>query len=420
MGNSHQEFRSVIWGILAVAVFLGLSTTALAVGEPESPLLPRVKVLGDGLANALLECPDRVWPGMNWQNPQVVFSDHQAKEAFVWNEYGSKDRIQSIDINLLPPSMAFGFYANGEWRGREALAINLFYTGMMPAGPMQKDFALTLATHEGFHFYVQTQWSLPEDQGSRATEYPADWEPRHLRFEMLNALVEAFEKGSHLPVYLSAAAYWRQELMNRFPGLAETYKSTDVAEGSASYMDGVSSAIAWGGCAQSERELLDTLRGALRTELVQLDDPKGEAFGHDHYSLGLLSGLIMREQGRIGWEHLVAMGQRPVDLVLEGVIPMAPPENHDIRDKVKAAVDQFNEETGKLVEPFLDIYSAPDSVHFAVPHSMIQGAFGTQGFVAPKAIPGLELILAIDVRFGAADGSVTGELKGQTAGVLEN
>lgn len=208
--------------------------------------------------------------------------------------------------------------------------------------------------------------------------------------------------------------------MNRYPGLAETYKQTDVAEGSASYMDGVSSAIAWGGCGQSEQELLDAMRGALRTELVQINEPEMEVFGHDHYSLGLVSGLIMREQGRMGWEHQVSLGERPVDLVVEGILPMAPPENHEIREQVKAAVEKFNSETGKVVDPFLATMADPASIRVVMPYKLIQGAFGTQGFILPKAVPGMELILAIDVRFGSADGRLNGELKGQTVGVVED
>lgn len=138
MGNSFSRM-----GLLQKLFVLTLACLSqLALGSPVNkagdPLLARVQMLSEGMSRVLLECPERVWPGMNWRDPQVVYSDHEKQQAFVWNEFGGKDLFRAIDFSLLPPSMAFGFYANGEWKGRDALAINLAFTGRMPAGPFQR------------------------------------------------------------------------------------------------------------------------------------------------------------------------------------------------------------------------------------------------------------------------------------------
>lgn len=408
--------RAIARGSVCWAVLIGLSISAQAKTKGGGSW-DRADKLGAAFNNALLECPDRVWPNLNWPEPQIILPDPSVPEALVWNEKGSKEQLKYVDFGQLPPALAFAIFGMGEWAGAPALSVSLPATASFPVGPFQKDFAFVLAVHEGFHIYSQSTW--PTQQGSsRAKEYPANWEPRFLRFQLLRSLVQAFEKGSHLPVYLSTAAYWRDQLQQRFPGYEQNFVETDVFEGSASYMDAVSTVIGWQGCQVSEAELLNQIRAVITTDLVFLDEVGGEIFGHDHYSLGLAAGLIMREQGRMGWEQQVSLIQRPVDLVLEGIMPITPPHEPLIEQKVKEAVAAYNTSTGAIVEPFIEAFLNPDMVKIAIPTKWIVGSFGTIGFVAPRSLPGAEITMNVESLFESPNGAVSAEAKQVTFGEL--
>lgn len=246
-------------------------------------LSAREQTLVEALSEAMIQCPDRVWPGGSWQTFQVMFVDRDAQRAVLWNDlsqgYGSEPRITLVPYDDLTTDFLFGYYNFTTWNTEMTLSISLDLTGIW-AGT---DLALSLAFHEGFHYFNQRTWT--GGGGQRDDDYPIDWQPRYLRFRLISALRDSLVN----PTDLGAAAYWRQQWITGYAAEVAQIRGTDRIEGSANYAEMIALRIAEHGCSITETALDNEIRNGIDTMIMASLDKSGES-----YDLGVAAGALMR------------------------------------------------------------------------------------------------------------------------------
>lgn len=363
-------------------------------------LPPRVERLVRAVEPGMFECPDRVWPGAGayYRTGRILFVSRADNKAWLVDgrflDDEGRPALSVLDASTLDESWSAAFNF-GQLDGIRTLGVSL--DAAAPSEDLWRDRAVSLALHEGFHFLAgQGAWPVG-NPGSRDTSYPEDWRPTFYRNQLVVSLVsELIGDGS---VGLGGPAYWLSKYATEFPELKEAIRSTDVKEGSAQYATAVMTALAELGCDASEEALWARVHANVRRFLVSAP-----------YSLGFLSGFLLREQGAPGWEAKVMTGVTPTDLLLSEVTPVVQKENEQLVAEAKRDTDARNAVVAQELEPLVDRMAGEDFYRVVVPAASMAGSFGTTGFYqlvnepgAPRAIRHLRATFvtggsSIDVR----------------------
>jgi hypothetical protein len=247
------------------------------------------------------------------------------------------DRVEVSELRRQKLDWSAGFQVT-QWNGRPAFLVST------SAARLRDDLAppralFYLATHEGFHAYVQGTHSIdtvwpslrPTTSGpdSRDTEYPLRAAPRYYRAMAYNALLAAHRNPGERPTQLAAAAYWAGRWEQEFSDEAQRLITTDIAEGTAEYVAQAALAMAAG------RQDLSADMGF--TEGLLMAD--GES-----YLLGPAAGLLADEQG-LDWKAAMATERRtPLSRLLAGVTPTPQPDSPRLRAAIEAQIKKRNKE----------------------------------------------------------------------------
>ena len=63
----------------------------------------RVDMVANSYSKAMLQCGEKVWPGYNWANKQILLFDKINQEAWLWSGVDAEDqRLNQIDFSLVP------------------------------------------------------------------------------------------------------------------------------------------------------------------------------------------------------------------------------------------------------------------------------------------------------------------------------
>lgn len=361
----------------------------------------RATEIVDGLRTVILECPDRVWPGLTWKDFTVFLSDQQTKEAFKW-EASSPELLSPVDFASVPPELTSSFYGIGGDKDKLLLGLSLNLTATENESHKAKygiDSAIGLGIHEGFHHTEQATWQGPADSAgqSRDTVYPLEARPRYLRYLMLKAMnAYLAEPKSQLLGQLSTI---HAQYALEFPDEARGIKHTDYIEGSAQYVEKIGEAIALKGCDASEAELIETATKASTDSNSIVPAADGESYG-----LGLASGLIMRSLEVFkGWEAELEDAQTPLSILTARYPQVAFDEDPLALAEAQRVVSEENQVLAVPIDRYIAIKADPESVAIFIPFARMLGSFSLSKFVK---VPSAELSLFVDfkAKFSARDG----------------
>ncbi|WAS92620.1 hypothetical protein [Nannocystis punicea] len=350
-------------------------------GEPE---LSRIEKILAALGVAMYECPERVWPDVqdSYRARQVLLASVLENRAWLWNDQVSQAEPPAVSdgpLDGLPPEWTASFNV-GVLQNVQTLGISLDETAaqneaIASAGlEVWPDAAISLAFHEGFHFLsAQDDWNV--GNGSRTAPYPEPWQPRYLRAALLTALLAAVQGDADA---LPAAAYWQAQLQAEFAEELQAGRRYECTEGSAEYASLMMSALAELGCEASDAELLALARERADDGLFL--GIAGYNPGREFYDLGVLAGLLLREQQVPGWELEVEDGTPPVELALAGVTPASQPDDPALQASVQSVVDARNASLATLIEPMLEHMQSAEYTRIPVSYGWIAGSFQVGGF----------------------------------------
>lgn len=297
------------------------------------------------LENSVYACPDRIWKGVDWRAARITLVSPSA---------GTGMTLQHGQIEMLNEEASKTF-TSGYKIEKRGVIVNVDY-----AQSAQDAFALLV--HEGFHAFGQSE--LEQSTVGRTETYPAKHEPRLEREELTRALVAHFrgEAGA-----LERAAAWHKRHSEHMEPLG-----SDVIEGSAEYVEKVSTVIAKLGCDVSEKILID--------QVVESLAEQGGAFDkeYEHYRVGALGFLLARPQmqkilSRVEDELL------PLDILFEKVVPAKDITADSLLDHAaEMTVSMKNRESEDVMEPINEHVSLGKTLVF-VPFNALRGSFVHRG-----------------------------------------
>jgi hypothetical protein len=346
---------------------------------------------------ALMNCPDRIWPGYRWGDFQALMVDNVKSTAFLWNGNGRGD-LTPVTHGDLPPDFRKEGWNVGNWQESPTLSISLRDFGGDP------ETLAYLIIHEGFHHLVQSSWRNPYES-LRGSTYPEEWHSRYLRRRIMASLFGTF--AGEDPEALGHAIWWQRRYEKEYPDDARENRDTDVTEGTAETAGLLGSALGKQGCAAPNRQILEELRPWIRDlwkkrwdnldyELTVRD---GES-----YAIGALAGLILESRG-VPWKERAAAGETPMEILAGDATPLPDIDDPVMAARVRDHYRQRNKEFGAIVEGYLAASGSREYIRLAVPLDWTVGAtLGGKGFLNFRTGRGFrKLVIATNGEFTAAD-----------------
>ncbi len=383
-------------------------------GEFEPPP-ERVALMLEALTTALYECPERIWQDDNaalYRERQVLLVSVEDDLSWLWNDQQPGDdpsprvttrQTASLSLPWRSSAFEFGVFERVRTLG---ISLDLSQTTEEASDFFYIDQGTQLAFHEAFHWLgSQDGWGVVE-QGRRAP-YPQPWVPRYLKAEIATALRSALETNAPL----GAAAHWLQRMQAEHPADLEQYRSLHVLEGSAQYATIVSSVLATLGCDVTEDELVHEATANLDRGFFIHAPPAAI----EPYQRGMLAGLLLRRDGVVGWEAAVESGTPPLELLLDGVVPIAQPNDATLEQAIEDQVAAENAAIGMEVEPMLEHLGSAAHLRMAVSSSWFSGSFQTTGIYSlPQLEAEPDVYVALSATVDVPSGAIV-ELVGETS-----
>lgn len=280
---------------------------------------------------------EALWPGFRLDDKVHFFSDG----GNVWLRQPSGDIIQ--DNNVLESinldsglSVNFGF---PQYQGQPGVLIQLEASNIQFASDI-KPTDLSFLTwagnslHEAFHFYAQSEWQvLEEGLRYQGEVFPLNLDARFYRLQLFNALMAALTEPEQQTVQLGYAAYWLQVWRQAAPNEDKVGYLNDLAEGSAKYIELVAGAR-FLSQNQSHLEYQQILLQYVYNYYQQQQMLGG--WTAEAENIGALAGILLDlTQSPYVWKESVISGMLPVDLLLNRVKPITPPDGQQLSAQKK-------------------------------------------------------------------------------------
>ncbi len=273
----------------------------------------RIDVVASQL-NSIFQCPERVWPGLKADSFRILFFQGSPERAWLWTaRTGKYEEVLPAEYSMLVSDGAYSFLES--FRGEKAVAINLDKKAVSSSrSPLISDDATELAFHEGFHFLFQMKqpWAasfVATARNSAVDHVEAVYSRRMLIRLLKTELLEGRGFGR--------SAYWLARW--RKTGEESETMFSDVAEGTAQYIETVGSIIGARGCGISEAELLSGAkdRAVEMVEKAVSPEVRKQFFAEylrsgyqiEGYEIGILSLLALRERGKLVGVSEFSMGR---------------------------------------------------------------------------------------------------------------
>ncbi len=263
--------------------------------------------------NTTLQCTNRIWPGLNKESYRVLFVQPSTSESWFWA--GSSGKVEPVGKSEFPLDPAMPKYSFGEFRSEKVVILNLDEVSeKYKISALNVDGAVGLAVHEGFHYLFQMKEPWVAQFTSAERKADLDYANAvYLRRMLIGSLKSELLEGKGF----GRSAFWFQKW--EALGEAPETKFSDILEGTANYVEIISSIFADQGCQISEEKLLQIATSHLDSVIGMQKDAKvaKELFSEyiktgyqiEGYEIGLLSLLAMRKSGLIVGSGEYEMGR---------------------------------------------------------------------------------------------------------------
>lgn len=314
--------------------------------------------------DVLLKCPARVWPGVDWSELQILFSDSRAKDAWLvgraYRQPARTTKDQTIE-DLFEPGFTSGFL---EFRGRHTLAVS--------TDPGSDEAAVRTAVTGLFKEAAQAEWENPvfDDRGHL---FPLLPEPRYFRRMVQVHLLQAVEllaAGRDLRPALETAAWWQARWKKYFP--EELAFRTEASEGTALYAEQTARLLSSLGCSASVPAFRDGLRRVARSELTL---ETGAFHAREGALIGALSSFLLSAL-QPGWQKRMNGRLMPSDLLLAGLGLRPEAEQGALLRQYREVVGRQQAKARARLEPELLRARDPGFVRVSVPSAWLKGELG--------------------------------------------
>lgn len=326
-----------------------------------------------------------IWPGVALGQGRIILGDPGGARLVGVDGVSSLTSQAVGQRNVTLPDAGSAFV---EWDGHPAVVINAADPAYRAeARETHQSLSTVLfkaGTDELFHS-MQQNWRISKKLLQvRGTDYPLTVTPRLYRGMVYNDLLDAYRHPQQRDDRLAAAAYWNAKWEKEYPEEASRARTTDAGEGAAGYFDGVAQAVAsgagWGRPAELRRHVsFQPLAGSIDPDRLTID---GEST-----ALGGVAGMLLDET-RKRWKTQVAeRGQTPLDLLLNGVKPVAEQPSEDLRRSIQAAITRRNSELVLRLNPLIANYDDGSRNLLQIPLNAAIGDLNAAGLYTSHDAP---------------------------------
>lgn len=326
-----------------------------------------------------------IWPGVALGQGRIIVGNPEGARLVTVGGVQNLTPQAVSRRNVTLPGTGSAFV---QWDGHPAVVINADDPGYhAEAQETQQSLAAVLfkaGTDELFHS-TQQNWGISKKLLQvRGTDYPLSVTPRLYRGMIYNDLLDAYRDPRKRDDRLAAAAYWKAKWEKEYPEEAKRARTTDAGEGAAGYFDGVAEAVAtgavWGRPAELRRYApFEPLTGSIDPDRLTID---GEST-----ALGGVAGLLLDETKK-GWKTQVAQhGRTPLDLLLDGVRPVAEPASDDLRRSIQDEVVKQNSDLVLRLNPLIANYNDGSRNLLLVPLATAIGDLNATGIYTSHDAP---------------------------------
>lgn len=336
--SKKTGFRALLALTLVMAVLWALPSAALAAPENQAFDAYAAQIHEQVKRNWPLLA--KVWPGHDYTRHDLLLAllddELQPQAAYALNTQGIK-RLEAAEYeNLALPQP--GGYASLAYQGRPAVAISTDAYGLSQPGEAEE--AYRTATHELVHFYHQDGMVM-DQAGSRAQPYPVDLQPRLYRQMLYLRMINALEEPARQQEWLGRARYWLDLWEKEYAEEAKAIHSTDMAEGSARYIENLGTVI---GQIEAGGD-----RDALTADSTQKDERFVSA-DSESYELGYVAGLLLDKLEPTWKEDFYARNLTPMQRLLAHTAPMEDEADPALRQQLTAEIEAINAEAGAALQ----------------------------------------------------------------------
>lgn len=314
----------------------------------------------------LLQCPERIWPGFDWADLQILLSDSSSRDAWLVGKAYPRPSHFLKDptiTDIFQPGFSLGFL---EFRGLHTVAVNTDYR--------DSGASFRAAVNALFRDGIQSQWENPAFD-DRGLLYPLLPEPRYLRRMLFNSLLAALDAHSSRkdPVpHLRGAAFWLRRWKKKYP--EELAFRTEAANGIALYAEQSARLLSEAGCGARGEALGEAFRLFVRPEL-SLDT--SATLSGEGAELGSLASFLLSRM-RPGWQGEMNGSLMPVDLLLQDQDPVLQASDPLLLDEYRIAVAEQQRKAARRLEPVLSRDRDPAYTRVSVPATWIRSELGVE------------------------------------------
>lgn len=316
----------------AIALVLLLGAASVDAGETAGdPFVSSANRFGNLLAAAFDGRP--LWPGFDGRSVRFLLIDRASGRAAAW---GGPDAPSIAPVEMFQLATAPAI----EQDGKPSIAVAL------DAYP-SVDEAVAMAIHGAFHLATSPHPAFRLTLLDRAEPpHPVDWKTTYFRREMLLALKSALLDNDKSG--LARASHWREAIRRTDADSNASTAALYRVEWVAQYVESVARGKMLAGrgasdnvATQRSREFLrDAFAKSWGKPLTQEDEVR---------ALGAVAGILLRESASPEWEAKVAAGAALVDILLDGITPLAAEVSPVLMESTVNAVFRRNNADSEVV-----------------------------------------------------------------------
>jgi hypothetical protein len=333
------------------------------------------------LTTAFLKCPDKIWPAYNWSKMSILFVANES-QSYIWR--GSTRKLDPLDKGLVPSEARAGTFAYLTFEGQKAVSLKM---------SSDANQIFNMAAHEGFHHLGQTGWA--QRHAGRGTDYPILAKPRLYRRMLFMRLKENFLAKNSAPQSLRKAAYWFNRWKSEFPG--ENLATADGYEGTARYVELMSSQVAGFGCAASDETLYTSLSSSLDDLMGHSISGESLSLDGEGYDIGSLAAFTLRFfAADKTWFAKMQTALTPVDILLQNVEPLDDSLVSEDEQRFDSLAKGATAQIATWIEPDATHWNDPSFIRIGLSSSEIQGSYSPYGFFQLDSKSALRVIPLAD------------------------
>lgn len=287
-----------------------------------------------------------LWPKMDYEEHPLILvhvnDDLTAKQAWVLTtkEVRKLEEKELKGMEIPTP----GGYNQEEFQGKPAIILALDDHEFSLPDALNQNYRL--ATHELVHFYHQ-EMSDENLEGSRAQEYPLVATPRVYRRMIYTHLIAAYENPQEAEKHLGKAKYWMDKWATEFPDEYRDIKATDIAEGTAKYIENLADFVGDGLDQQGKRQ--KAIENIQKQQLFESADSES-------YELGYVAALLLDEK-QPDWKNNFYQEEKTLlEKLLEKVSPIQEEMDPAVEKEATSYVEELNEDAKENLKDVLAAY----------------------------------------------------------------